>query len=84
MESPAQKIAVYLGGALSLAAISAVFAMWNQLNRIEAQEPLREQLRAFEQEQIRQGLQLNSNELDVIGMEVRDLEDRIEALERRP
>lgn len=79
-----QRIAVYTGGVLSVAAIMAVFTMWNQLNRIEAQEPLREQLRAIENEQMRQGVQLNSNEIDIINMEIRDLEDRVDALERRP
>lgn len=83
-ESPVQRIAVYVGGVMSVAAIGGVFAMWNQLNRIEAQAPLQEQLRAIELEQIRQGMQLNANEIDVFNMEMRDLEDRIEALERRP
>lgn len=83
-EGAVQRIAVYVGGVMSVAAIMSVFTMWNQLNRIEAKAPLQEQIRAIENEQIRQGLQLNSNEIDVINMEIRDLEDRIESLERRP
>ena len=35
-----EKIVIYLGGALSLAAIGAMFTMWNQLNRMDAQQPL--------------------------------------------
>ena len=89
------RFVVTAGASLSVAAILGVVAMWgklndavdstrDQLNRIEAQAPLQEQLRAIENEQMRQGIQLNANEVDVINMEIRDLEDRIEALERQP
>lgn len=79
-----QKIVVYLGGALSLGAITAMFTMWNQLNRMDAQGPLQEQLRKVEFEQVRQGLVLNSQKLEVMDKELRDVEDRLRALERRP
>lgn len=82
-ENPLQKIAVYVGGVLSVTAILGLVAMRDTLKRIEAQEPQREQIRVLEQEQIRFAIQLNSNEIDVMNMEMRDLEDRIQTLEAR-
>lgn len=82
-ENPLQKIAVYVGGVLSVTAILGLVAMRDTLKRIEAQEPQREQIRVLEQEQIRFAIQLNSNEIDVMNMEMHDLEDRIQALEAR-
>lgn len=74
----------WLGGVaagLSMAAIVAIFAMWNSINRLEAERPLRDQIRTLETEQTRQGIQLNSNQLDVMAMELSSLEARVRTLE---
>lgn len=70
-----------VAAALSVSAVGAVFFMWNTLNTIIAQEPLRDQLHAIELEQIRQGIQLNTAELSVVQASLDDLDERLDDLE---
>lgn len=73
-----------VAAALSVSAVGAMFFMWNQIVSMRAAQPLREQLRAVQLEQIRQGIQLNSQELGVMNMELQALRDRVRNLEARP
>ncbi len=66
---------------LAVSAIGAVFFMWNSINTMQAQEPLRDQLEEIKSEQLRQGIRLNSTELDVLEVEINDVEERVDDLE---
>ncbi len=66
---------------LAVSSIGAVFFMWNSLNTIQAQTPLREALEQIKSEQMRQGIQLNSAELDVLEQEIDSVEERVDDLE---
>ncbi len=66
---------------LAVSAIGAVFFMWNSINTMQAQEPLRDQLEEIKSEQLRQGIRLNSAELDVLEEEISDVEERVDDLE---
>lgn len=55
--------------------------MWNSINTMQAQEPLRDQLEEIKSEQLRQGIRLNSTELDVLEQEIDDVEERVDDLE---
>ena len=66
---------------LTVSAIGAVFFMWNSINTMQAQEPLRDQLEEIKTEQLRQGIRLNSTELDVLEQEIDAVEERVDDLE---
>lgn len=70
-----------VGATLSAAAVLGIFAMWSAINQMRAERPLRDQLRAVELEQIRQGITINSQELDVMSMRLTAIEGRIRDLE---
>ena len=69
---------------VSVAAIFAIFSMRDSINTMIAERPLRDQVRALENEQMRQAIQLNGQELDVVAMELNALEIRINRLENAP
>ena len=66
---------------LTVSAIGAVFFMWNSINTMQEQEPLRDQLEEIKTEQLRQGIRLNSTELDVLEQEIDAVEERVDDLE---
>ncbi len=66
---------------LAVSSIGAVFFMWNSINTMQAQEPLRDQLEEIKSEQLRQGIRLNSTELDVLEEEIDNVEERVDDLE---
>jgi len=85
-----QKASIPLAAGVCLAALGGVFGMWNSVTKIEAQAPVldrleqrEEQFRSYEIEQIRLGLQVFGNKLDVLEQEQEDLDDRVRVLELR-
>ena len=76
-----QKILTALATAASIGAMTAIFFMWNSINTMLAQQPLRDELMEGKLEDIKQTIQINGQQISINELEIEMLEDRIRYLE---